>query len=109
MRKEMSRERFIERFGAEPEFFLEVPGRTELGGNHTDHQNGLVIAAPVDLKMRAWVRKREDRSVRVCSEGYGSFGIFVVIQINVAMHCTFVGDLGIAVYCSNSRTTSQVK
>ena len=77
MRKEMGKERFIERFGAEPEFFLEVPGRTELGGNHTDHQHGLVIAAPVDLKMRAWVRRREDRSVRVCSEGYGSFGIFL--------------------------------
>ncbi len=56
----MGKERFIEQFGAEPEFCVEVPGRTELGGNHTDHQHGLVIASPVVLKMLAWVRSRED-------------------------------------------------
>jgi galactokinase len=71
----MSREGFQRQFGYEPDFCVEVPGRTELGGNHTDHQHGCVIAAPVDLKMRAWVRGREDGSVHVCSEGYGSFMI----------------------------------
>ena len=71
----MSRKGFLEQFGYEPDFCLEVPGRTELGGNHTDHQHGLVIAAPVDLKMRAWVKKREDGTARVFSEGYGSFMI----------------------------------
>ena len=73
----MSKERFIEQFGAKPEFCIEVPGRTELGGNHTDHQHGRVIASPVDLKMRAWVRKREDGAVRVWSEGYGAFTVFL--------------------------------
>ena len=71
----MSRERFIRIYGCDPDFCVEVPGRTELGGNHTDHQHGLVIAAPVDLKMRAWVKKRDDGIVRVCSEGYGSFAV----------------------------------
>lgn len=71
----MSRERFIERFRCDPEFCVEAPGRTELGGNHTDHQHGLVIASPVDLKMRAWARRREDGIVRVCSEGYGDIEI----------------------------------
>ncbi|MBP5780234.1 MAG: galactokinase family protein, partial [Clostridia bacterium] len=37
----MSRKGFLEQFGYEPDFCLEVPGRTELGGNHTDHQHGL--------------------------------------------------------------------
>ena len=76
----MSKERFIEQFGAKPEFCIEVPGRTELGGNHTDHQHGRVIASPVDLKMRAWVRKREDGAVRVWSEGYGAFTVFLSEQ-----------------------------
>ena len=76
----MSKERFIEQFGAEPEFCIEVPGRTELGGNHTDHQHGLVIASPVDLKMRAWIRRREDGTVRVWSEGYGAFTVFLSEQ-----------------------------
>lgn len=73
----MSKERFLEQFGAEPEFCIEVPGRTELGGNHTDHQHGRVIASPVDLKMRAWIKRREDGTVRVWSEGYGAFTIFL--------------------------------
>ena len=76
----MSKERFIEQFGAEPEFCIEVPGRTELGGNHTDHQHGRVIASPVDLKMRAWVRRREDGIVSVWSEGYGAFTVFLSEQ-----------------------------
>ena len=71
----MSREGFLKQFGYQPDFCVEVPGRTELGGNHTDHQHGLVIAAPVDLKMRAWVHGKEDETVRVFSEGYGSFTI----------------------------------
>ena len=76
----MSKERFLEQFGAEPAFCIEVPGRTELGGNHTDHQHGRVIASPVDLKMRAWVSRREDGSVRVWSEGYGAFTVFLSEQ-----------------------------
>ena len=76
----MSKERFIEQFGAESEFCIEVPGRTELGGNHTDHQHGRVIASPVDLKMRAWARRREDGTVRVWSEGYGAFTVFLSEQ-----------------------------
>ena len=76
----MSKERFLEQFGAEPAFCIEVPGRTELGGNHTDHQHGRVIASPVDLKMRAWIKRREDGIVRVWSEGYGAFTVFLSEQ-----------------------------
>ena len=37
------------------EQYFSAPGRVELGGNHTDHQHGCVLAAAVDLEMRAAV------------------------------------------------------
>ena len=40
---------FRSRFGAEPELFVSAPGRTEVVGNHTDHNKGRVLAAAVDL------------------------------------------------------------
>jgi galactokinase len=50
--------------------YFSSPGRTELGGNHTDHNHGCVLAASVDLDMLAVARARADRIVTVTSEGY---------------------------------------
>lgn len=50
--------------------FFSSPGRTELGGNHTDHNQGCVLAASVHLDMLAVARARADRIVTVTSEGY---------------------------------------
>lgn len=47
-----------------------APGRTEIGGNHTDHQHGCVLAAAVNLETTAQVTPNEDRVIRVASEGY---------------------------------------
>ena len=47
-----------------------APGRTEIGGNHTDHQNGRVLAASVDLETAAAVMARDDNKIRVISEGF---------------------------------------
>ena len=47
-----------------------APGRTELGGNHTDHQHGCVLAAAVDLEMRAAVTPNHDGVIRVFSQGF---------------------------------------
>lgn len=47
-----------------------APGRTEVGGNHTDHQHGCVLAGSVDLDVIAVVAPTSDGSVRVKSEGY---------------------------------------
>ena len=52
-----------------------APGRTELAGNHTDHQNGRVLAAAVDLGITAQVERREDLLVQVASEGYPPFTV----------------------------------
>ena len=40
-------------FGTVPRLFISVPGRVELGGNHTDHQGGRVLAAAVTLDLAA--------------------------------------------------------
>jgi len=47
-----------------------APGRSEIGGNHTDHQLGRVLAAAVTMDTRAVVAPRSDRIVRIHSQGY---------------------------------------
>ncbi len=61
---------FRETFGKNPQFLFSAPGRTEICGNHTDHQGGTVLAAAVNLETVAAVRVREDGVVRLLSEGY---------------------------------------
>lgn len=47
-----------------------APGRTEIGGNHTDHQHGRVLAASINLDVIAVASKNADTAVRVKSEGF---------------------------------------
>lgn len=47
-----------------------VSGRSELSGNHTDHNHGCVIAAAIDLDIIAVASKRADSIIRVTSEGF---------------------------------------
>ncbi len=47
-----------------------APGRTEIGGNHTDHQHGLVLAGSVNLDVIAVVSANDDDIVRIKSKGY---------------------------------------
>ena len=49
---------------------ISAPGRTELCGNHTDHNNGLVMAAAVNLDTVAAVSPRKDMQVNLYSEGF---------------------------------------
>ena len=51
---------------------ISAPGRTEIGGNHTDHNHGRVLAAAVNLDALCAVSPREDLKVRFHSEGYQS-------------------------------------
>lgn len=57
-------------FGTQPTRYFSAPGRTEIGGNHTDHQRGKVLAAAVNLDTRAAVRPNELNLIRVLSQGY---------------------------------------
>lgn len=53
----------------EPLLLFSAPGRTEIGGNHTDHNHGRVLAGSVNLDVIGVVRPAADR-IRVQSEGY---------------------------------------
>ena len=48
-----------------------APGRSEIGGNHTDHQHGCALAAAVNLDAVAVVAFHDDGVIRLQSEGYG--------------------------------------
>ena len=48
---------FTAAFQGEPTRYFSAPGRTEIGGNHTDHQRGRVLAAAVNLDTVAAVRE----------------------------------------------------
>ena len=57
-------------FGGAPERYFSAPGRTEIGGNHTDHQRGRVLAGAVNLDTRAAVRRNGEQVIRILSKGY---------------------------------------
>ena len=67
---ESLKKRFTEQFGTKPGFVFSAPGRTEIGGNHTDHQHGCVLAGAVNLDTVAAVARSERGTIRVLSEGY---------------------------------------
>jgi len=61
---------FEELFGGDRDINLfSVPGRTELGGNHTDHQRGRVLAASVGLDIAAVASRNSDNIIRLKSQG----------------------------------------
>ena len=62
---------YEEIFGKADELALfSAPGRTEIGGNHTDHQHGCVIAGSVNLDVIAAVSLNNENVVRIKSKGY---------------------------------------
>ena len=67
---ELLKQKFSDCFAHRPQFLFSAPGRTELGGNHTDHQHGAVLAGAVDLDTRAAVAANGTNRIRVQSEGY---------------------------------------
>ena len=64
-------DRFEARFGArEGAAFFSAPGRTEIGGNHTDHNHGRVLAGAVDLDVIAVAAPWDEPYVCLLSEGH---------------------------------------
>jgi len=65
-------ERFEKRFGENHGelCFFSAPGRTEIGGNHTDHNHGRCLAGAVNLDTIACVEKTDDNTIVVDSEGF---------------------------------------
>ena len=63
---------FYTAFGHESGAFFSAPGRTELSGNHTDHQHGCVLAGAVTMDMIAAVNPRVDMKIRLISESHST-------------------------------------
>ena len=62
---------FAELFGYDREIsIMSAPGRTEICGNHTDHNNGKVLAAAINLDAIAIVSKNSEGIIRVKSKGH---------------------------------------
>ncbi len=62
---------FVKIFGERDNLkIISAPGRTEVGGNHTDHQHGRVLAGSVDLDIIGIVSANNDGIVRIKSEGF---------------------------------------
>lgn len=71
---------FEEKFGDREDIrFFSAPGRTEVCGNHTDHNHGQVLAAAINLDAVACAVKTEDHFIRVYSENYPGD----IIDINI--------------------------
>ncbi len=63
---------YLRTFGDAPDALLiSAPGRTELAGNHTDHQLGIVLCAAVTLDAAAAAASAPDNAVEIVSDGFG--------------------------------------
>lgn len=63
-------EKFEELFGESQVEIYSAPGRSEVGGNHTDHQHGMVLATSINLDAIGVVSPAESSVIQVVSEGY---------------------------------------
>ena len=63
-------ESYIEEFGEDDVEIYSAPGRSEVGGNHTDHQHGEILAASINLDAIGIVKKTNDMKVSILSKGY---------------------------------------
>ena len=63
-------EEFERIYGEDEVEIYSAPGRSEIGGNHTDHQNGRVLAASINLDAIAIVSRTEDDTITLKSKGY---------------------------------------
>lgn len=63
-------DRFTELYGERDIALFSVPGRSEISGNHTDHNCGCVLAGAIDRDIIAVAAKTDDGEIRLTSEGY---------------------------------------
>jgi galactokinase len=68
-------QQFTREFGNAEVTFFTSPGRTEIGGNHTDHNFGRVLAGAVNLDNVAAAAKNNSNIIRILSEGYPRFEV----------------------------------
>ncbi|MBR2328477.1 MAG: galactokinase, partial [Clostridia bacterium] len=76
-RIENLKEKFRTLFPESEPVIFSAPGRTELGGNHTDHQHGRVLCAAVELNILACAAPNGTDKIRIHSEGYAPFEVSI--------------------------------
>lgn len=70
-------EEYVSVFGNEDVEIYSAPGRSEVGGNHTDHQQGEVLAASINNDAIAIVHLMQNQVVRIASERYGILTVYL--------------------------------
>jgi len=70
LRYSAAAEKFKATFGKEHEFIFSAPGRSEICGNHTDHNMGKAVGAAVTLDILAMVAPRNDGMIHIVAEGF---------------------------------------
>ena len=85
-----------------------APGRTELCGNHTDHNNGKVLAAAVDLDVIAYAAPTDDGIITIKSEGYNIIKIDCANFANFANCANFANFANLNVCVAEKNTTSAI-
>lgn len=73
---------YKELYGDDEVSIFSAPGRTELSGNHTDHNHGKVLAAAVDLDILGVAGKRNDDKIRLRSVGYETENIVYLSKLD---------------------------
>ena len=111
---------FAKIFNGDRDIYLfSAPGRTEIGGNHTDHQRGCVLAGSVNLDVIAIVAKNNDNIVRIKSEGFPMDEVdlsnlssnecgFGTSASLIRGMCSILKDMGYGVNGFDAYTTSNV-
>ncbi len=81
-RYENIQNRFEELFGEGEVLFFSTSGRSEIIGNHTDHNHGCVMAAGINLDAVCAARKTDNNIVQIISEGYDAKNIVDLSNLN---------------------------
>jgi len=64
--------KFVEKFNESELDYFSTPGRTEIGGNHTDHNAGIVLAGSVNLDTIAAAARNDENVITIYSEGFSN-------------------------------------
>ena len=71
-------QQFISSFNTQPEFVYSAPGRSEICGNHTDHNLGKAVGASINLDIIAFVSKRDDDKIEIKANGFSD----ILVDLN---------------------------
>ena len=110
---------FVSAFGYEPVNVFSTPGRSEICGNHTDHNLGKAVGASINLDMLAFVSPRNDGKICIKAKGFGDINVDIAFLDKVDSEegnstslvkgvCKKLDDMGYTVGGFDAYTTNDV-